>query len=576
MMGQYMKAKVGAVLGLAWVLAACSLLVERGGEQCSSDGDCASKGAAFAGMTCSADKICVKGSGVNEGGPDAPIDPDGGDSGDAFVGECTTNQQCIDKNGGAAAICRKDTLGCVKLLNTDCDAVTSSAATGTELKGADAVRDDATIVIGAVLPLTGANGPRNLARVDAIVLAISEIMNRTAGLPPAAGTTARRPVAVLRCNELDTVNPPPAKLAPARAAEHLLSVGVPAVVGGGTSGTTVALTPLLAKKGVFLIAPSATSPSLTNADDDGLLWRTAPSDALQSIPLADRIQNLAPDNGSKRVAILYKSDAYGQGLFGKAVTLVTRGGKALSDPSNAAFAYLKQYDPAAADQSAIVAEILALNPRPDVISILGTTEGITTLLTPIEAGWGGGARPQYVLSDGLKGAGITAAVTADEAGANTGLRGRVVGTAPGRPTATTNAFYLRYEPKYGNSQSRAFGTAGAYDAAYVIMYGIAATADKPVTGKNIAAGVAQLVGGSTIIDVGPDGVNDAFQKLSAAAKVDLNGASSPLNFDLAVGESPADIEVWCVSPNIPTATLSTSPLFFDAAQAKMSGAFSCP
>lgn len=569
-----MRARSVAFLGLGLGLVACSFIVERGADQCTTDADCTRKGAAFSGHICSADKVCVTSANVSDSGGSQF---DGGEGG--VAGECQTNQQCIDKAGGAAAICRKDDFTCVQLLNEDCDYVSASSTTGQTLKGADAVRDDATVLIGSLFSVSSspnnANGPKNVARVQAIELAIAELMTAAAGLPPAVGTTKRRPVALLSCNDYEAANPPPPKVAAVRSAEHLLEAGVSAVIGASTSGTTTIATPLLPKRGVFLIAPSATSPSLTTVDDDGLLWRTAPSDVLQAIPLAERVQDAAKDNSTKKVAILYKSDAYGQGLFSRLASSVTRNGKPLSAPENQSIAMLRQYDPAASDQSTLITDLYAF--KPDVVSIIGTAEGVTALLAPIEKDWpADAARPYYVVSDGMKASALTAAVTTDEANPPAGpaLRTRIVGTAPGRPTAVTGAFLLRFEPKYGATNSKTFGVAGAYDAAYVIMYSLAATTSQRPSGKTVADGVAKLLGGA-VMDVGPDAVNNVLQKFAAGSSIQLNGASSPLKFDLQTGESPADIEVWCVSTSITTPTFKTTPLYYDAAAGKMTGSYVC-
>lgn len=215
---------------------------------------------------------------------------------------------------------------------------------------------------------------------------------------------------------------------------------------------------------------------------------------------------------------------------------------------------------------------------PDVVLVIGTNEGVAALLEPLEQAWGRDAavappRPTYVLSDGLKSSALTQAIVRDEARGGTGLRARVSGTAPGRPNATTEAFCARFEPTYGAENSKTFGTAGAYDATYVVLYALAASLDAAPTGASIAQGIRRLVGGERL-DVGPDGVGGAFRALGSGGRLDLEGASSPLDFD-ATGESPADIEVWCVSPSVRVPTFATTGLYFDAAANEMRGTFDC-
>ena len=59
-----------------------------------------------------------------------------------------------------------------------------------------------------------------------------------------------------------------------------------------------------------MISPSATSPALSTAPDDGLFFRTAPSDARQGEVMADIIL----DRGIKEVALTYTNNDYGKGL----------------------------------------------------------------------------------------------------------------------------------------------------------------------------------------------------------------------------------------------------------------------
>ena len=86
---------------------------------------------------------------------------------------------------------------------------------------------------------------------------------------------------------------------------------VAAVVGGDCSGVTGAMLQNVARpNGIVMISPSATSPALSTAEDDGLFFRTAPSDARQGAVVADILN----DRGVKSVAITYTNNDYGKGL----------------------------------------------------------------------------------------------------------------------------------------------------------------------------------------------------------------------------------------------------------------------
>jgi branched-chain amino acid transport system substrate-binding protein len=76
------------------------------------------------------------------------------------------------------------------------------------------------------------------------------------------------------------------------AAERLITVeGVKGIIGGDCSGVTRAvLTNLAMPNGIVMISPSATSPALTTDPDDGLFFRTVPSDAREGVVMADILE----------------------------------------------------------------------------------------------------------------------------------------------------------------------------------------------------------------------------------------------------------------------------------------------
>ena len=96
------------------------------------------------------------------------------------------------------------------------------------------------------------------------------------------------------------------------AAERLItSDKVNAIMGADCSGVTGAILANVAvPNGVVMISPSATSPGLSTAEDDGLFFRTAPSDARQGQVVADILM----DQGYKSAALTYTNNDYGKGL----------------------------------------------------------------------------------------------------------------------------------------------------------------------------------------------------------------------------------------------------------------------
>lgn len=100
-------------------------------------------------------------------------------------------------------------------------------------------------------------------------------------------------------------------LAQATAEKMITSDGVKGIVGGMCSGETGAqLTNVAMPNGIVMISPSATSPGLSTTEDNGLFFRTSPSDARQGVVMTEIIM----DRGYKTVALTYTNNDYGKGL----------------------------------------------------------------------------------------------------------------------------------------------------------------------------------------------------------------------------------------------------------------------
>ncbi len=96
------------------------------------------------------------------------------------------------------------------------------------------------------------------------------------------------------------------------AAEKMVtSDGVKGIIGGDCSGVTGAVLQNVARpNGMVMVSPSATSPALSTAEDDGLFFRTAPSDAREGEVMAD----ILTEKGVKSIALTYSNSDYGKGL----------------------------------------------------------------------------------------------------------------------------------------------------------------------------------------------------------------------------------------------------------------------
>ena len=94
--------------------------------------------------------------------------------------------------------------------------------------------------------------------------------------------------------------------------ERLITAeGVKGIVGGMCSGEAIAsLQNVAVPNGVVMISPSATSPALSTIEDNGLFFRTSPSDARQGEVMAE----IMMEKGIQNAAITYTNNDYGKGL----------------------------------------------------------------------------------------------------------------------------------------------------------------------------------------------------------------------------------------------------------------------
>lgn len=512
---------------IAAAAASCSLIVE--GGRCSGDGDCASAGS---GAFCSSG-ACVRSATTTDGAvaweaADAEAVPD-----------CKTTADCTARLG-EYAICEKTRLTCVALLSEDCTRVYGD------------YKNDRAIFVGTLFKQGATAGdvgasPDALAAVE---LAFDELKNTHGGLPDPAGGTSR-PLVTVECNQTQN---------PVRAAKHLTDdVRVPAIIGAATSYVTIqAATQVTVDRGVFLLSPYASSPGLTTLSDKGLVWRTYPSDALQAIAVPRLVDELRTSPGftepraprtTVRIGIVYKDDTYGQGLRDIILArLNVNGGDAaqnLADGSLKLYAYPNTEDPANADYDFTdVSTKVITEPNPaDILMILGTSEAVN-VFSYAESHWPSPILPHYILPDGMASApklsiaidDIVKGGTTDSRGLRKRIRGTIVNVFSG---PVFDAFSLRFSGNPINGSN-------AYDAAYVVAYGLFGIGTKPLTGVNLAAAMAKLHAPGLEIDVGSADSSRAFAAL-ATGNVTMHGAAGKLDFDLATGDvSATGAAVWCL------------------------------
>ncbi len=281
------------------------------------------------------------------------------------------------------------------------------------------------------------------------------------------------------------------------AAEGLVANGVVAIMGADCSGVTGAIaTNVAVPNGVVMISPSATSPGLTDLNDNGYFFRTAPSDARGGQILAD----ITKDRKVKSVAITYTNNDYGKGLADVYKAAVEAHGIKVTT--------VAAHEDGKADYSAEVATLASAGG--DAVAVIGYIDqggkGI------IQASLDSGAFDKFILSDGMIGDSLT-----DNFGK---ALNKSFGSLPGSTGKGAGVF--ADVAKAGGIDSSGPYTGESYDAAALITLAMQAggKADRATIQQNVMA-VANAPGKK----IYPGELGKALDLLAKGKAVNYEGAT---------------------------------------------------
>ena len=335
----------------------------------------------------------------------------------------------------------------------------------------------AEIKVGIILGFTGPIESLTPAMRDSAKLAFAEVSASGALL---GGETITPLIGDSTCVDSD---------AAIAAAELIVSDGAVAIMGADCSGVTGAIvTNVAVPNGVTMVSPSATSPGLTSLADNGLFFRTAPSDAKGGQVLAQ----VALDRGLTSVAVTYTNNDYGKGLADVFEASFTSGGGTVTAVAS--------HEDGKADYSAEVGVLGSAGG--DALVVIGYLDQGGKGM--IQASLDSGAFDLFVLSDGMIGQSLVDAIGADLNGS--------FGTLPG----TQSEGSAKFAEISGDIDPTAPYAGESYDAAALIALAIEAggSADRSSIVANIkkvanapgeqifpgelAKGLAILTGGGDI------------------------------------------------------------------------------
>ena len=491
----------GLALSLAAALASnlgCSLALEF--EQCSEDIDCMSNEGLD--LVCSENKECIP--------RPAPTDV-----------ACELNSDCFalfdpDHVCSAAGTC-------APLLSDEC----------TEVGRPDGVDPNEVVYIGSLMatspPFDASIGPIQ----NAVILAVEDF-NDAGSLP------GGKKVGWVACDTAGSSGQAE------RAAQHLVDAGVRAIVGPTLSDPTIAVAENVAiPSDTFVISPTATNKTISELDDNGLVWA---SDQQRRLPaLADRVAELDP--AAERILVLAKDDGYGAPLSGD---FLAQAREAVPD---GAFGTLRYPDPTEFSSNealrnaygAIIAD--GFEHRADTVVLIGTSEVRDLVLFYLAARDAMNpmpALPRFVVSHGAI-PNMTEIVEGVSEGFRPTLMSRIEGVAPIVQNPTNfQAYNIRYMIRFLDQEPLTASSLG-YDAAMATIFAMAAAGDG-ANGVAIAQAMSQLTEGESVaFDDPAEFVPRVLEAVQGGGSVDVQGVSGELDFN-ADGEVRTDLIGWGLLP----------------------------
>ncbi|WP_106816631.1 ABC transporter substrate-binding protein [Microbacterium timonense] len=366
--------------------------------------------------------------------------------------------------------------------------------------------DELSLKIGTALPQTGNLAFLGPPEEAGVAYAVSQINDATAdtGLD----------IDVVYGDSGDTDNKAYETEIP-----RLLGEDVSAIIGAASSGVSLQFIDQVTGAGVIQFSPANTSDAFTTYDDNGLYFRTAPSDVLQGEVLG----NLIAEDGNQTLGMIVLNDSYGTGLA-KYVTeaFEEAGGEVVAAPT---------YNTGDTSFDAQISEVLAADP--DAIALI-TFEEVKTILPSLFGQFP--ADKLYFVDGNLANFG-------DEfpAGSLTGAKGTFPGLSLDTITDFTDALQT-FNTDEGNEPLTEFTYAAeSYDA--TILLALAALAAGSTDPAAISEKLIEVSGGSG------DGEKcesyaDCAAIIVGGGTADYDGISGPITFDEVGDPTEASIGIY--------------------------------
>ena len=343
------------------------------------------------------------------------------------------------------------------------------------------------IKIGVILGFTGPIESLTPPMAQGAELAMSEVSESGALLGGSSVTAVRGDSTCIDSGAATAV-----------AERQITSDGVKGIMGADCSGVTGAILSNVAlANGMVMISPSATSPGLSTAEDNGLFFRTAPSDARQGVVMTEVLM----ENGIKEVAVTYTNNDYGKGLADSFQAAFEAAGGTVT--INAA------HEDGKADYSAEVGALAAAGGDRLVVAGYVDQGGSGIVRAALDSG----AFDTFHFPDGM----ISTTLVNNFGSEIDGSTGQVPGT-----NSAGAGLFAAMSADAGFDGTAPF-VAESYDAAALIMLAMqAAGSSDPTVYKDHVMDVANAPG----LKIAPGQLGLALKAVAAGIDVDYDGASA--------------------------------------------------
>lgn len=368
--------------------------------------------------------------------------------------------------------------------------------------------DVGELKVGVLVPLTGGLGPFGGPGAQAAELAAAQVN-------AAAGDSG------LSVSLIQEDTQSEATAAQEAATKLVESDGVTAIAGPwGTDEVTATAENVTVPAGIPIVSPSATQPAITELDDDGLVFRTPPSDAIQGRVIAQLIAREIGADATLNTG--GRNDSYGTALVEEFSNAWEAGGGTIAKNV--------PYDPQAASLNSEAQQLASGNPDGWMIidyaadwAKMGPALVRTGDWDPAKTFTGDGLKssslPQDIGQPATEGMRATAPTSAD---------------APAGP-----AFDALWAAEVG--EDRQTYDAQNFDA--VVLIALAAAAGGSSDSATIAENL-QAVSGPPGEKYTFEQLEEAIQAASNGDDIDYEGASGPIDFDDAGDPSSASYGTW--------------------------------